>query len=150
MSVVSKELKNLSRRELVDIIYQLKKNEQKLQEEIAFLQESLQEKRLRLSEAGTVADAAISITDLLSTAQKTADLYVREIAAMKEDAEKECAKMLEEARLEVHRTNLEKEDTEKECARMLEEARVEVDRMYLDMEQRCAALLAGGPLDPEE
>jgi hypothetical protein len=33
--MVSKELKRLSRRELVDIIYQMKKNEQLLQDEIA-------------------------------------------------------------------------------------------------------------------
>ena len=32
--MISKELKRLSRRELVDIIYQLKKNEQEMQEEI--------------------------------------------------------------------------------------------------------------------
>ena len=33
--MISKELKHLSRRELVDIIYQLKKNEEKKQEEIS-------------------------------------------------------------------------------------------------------------------
>ena len=35
--MISKELKRLSRRELVDIIYQLKKNEQEMQEEIELL-----------------------------------------------------------------------------------------------------------------
>ena len=32
--MVSKELKKLSRRDLIDIIYQMKKNEQKLEEEL--------------------------------------------------------------------------------------------------------------------
>lgn len=93
--MVSKELKKLSRRELVDIIYQMKKNEQQLQEEVAALQEALQEKRIRIEEAGSVADAALSITDVLGAAQKTADLYLHEIACMKADTEKECARMLE-------------------------------------------------------
>ena len=93
--MVSNELKKLSRRELVDIIYQMKKNEQQLQEEVAALQEALQEKRIRIEEAGSVADAALSITDVLGAAQKTADLYLHEIACMKADTEKECARMLE-------------------------------------------------------
>lgn len=42
--MISKDLKKLSRRELMDIIYQMKKNEQQMQEEIASLQEALQER----------------------------------------------------------------------------------------------------------
>ena len=96
--MISKELKRLSRRELVDIIYQLKKNEQEKQDKIATLEDALQEKRIRVSVAGSIAEAATDITRIFSTAQRTADLYLNEIAAMKEETEKECAKMLENAR----------------------------------------------------
>lgn len=96
--MVSKELKKLSRRELIDIIYQLKKNEQQTQEQLAALEEALQDKRIRLSVAGSIAEAATDITQVFATAQRTADLYLHEITAMKEDAEKECAAMIEEAR----------------------------------------------------
>ena len=81
--MISKELKKMSRRELMDIIYQMKKNEQQMQDEIASLQEALQDKRLRLSVAGSVAEAAASITNVFSAAQMTADLYLQEIACMK-------------------------------------------------------------------
>lgn len=94
--MISKELKRLNRRELVDIIYQLKKNEQEMQEEIAALKKELQDKRIRMSNAGSIADAAMSITDVFATAQKTADVYLREIALMKEDTEKECAKKIKD------------------------------------------------------
>ena len=96
--MISKELRRLSRRELVDIIYQLKKNEQEKQDQIATLEDALQEKRLRVSVAGSIAEAAVDITNVFSVAQTTADLYLREIACMKEETEQECAKMLEEAR----------------------------------------------------
>ena len=96
--MVSKEVKKLSRRELVEIIYQLKKNEQQLQDKVEELENALQEKRIRLSVAGSIAEAAMDITNVFSTAQMTADLYLHEIASMKEDTEKACAKMLEEAR----------------------------------------------------
>ena len=96
-----KELKKLGRRELVDIIYQLKKNEQEKQERIAALEEALQDKRIRVSVAGSIAEAAADITQILSAAQKIADLYLYEIAAMKEDTEKQCAAMIQEAQKKV-------------------------------------------------
>lgn len=99
--MISKELKRLSRRELVDIIYQLKKNEQEMQEEIESLKNELQDKRIRVSTAGSIADAAVSITNVFSTAQMTADVYLREISAMKEDAEKECVRKAEDAEKKV-------------------------------------------------
>ena len=94
----SKELKKLSRRELVDIIYQLKKNEQRIQEEMATLQEELQDRRIRISVAGSIAEATASITNVFSAAQMTAELYLHEISCMKEQTEAECARMIEEAR----------------------------------------------------
>ena len=99
--MISKELKRLSRRELVDIIYQLKKNEQKMQEEIESLKNELEDKRIRISTAGSIADAAMSVTNVFSTAQMTADLYLREISYMKENTEKECEKKIEDAEKKV-------------------------------------------------
>ena len=107
---MQKDLKRLGRRELVDIIYQLKKNEQENQEKIAVLEEQLQDKRIRIDVAGSIAEAAIDITQIFSTAQITADLYLNEIAAMKSDAEKECAKMLEDARKQAERILAEARD----------------------------------------
>ena len=99
--MISKELKKLNRRELVDVIYQLKKNEEQRQEQIAALEAELQERRIRLSVAGSIAEAATDITGIFSVAQSTADLYLREIASMKEDTENECEKMIEEAKKKV-------------------------------------------------
>ena len=93
----SKELKRLNRRELVDIIYQLKKNEQEMQEVIEALEKEVQDKRIRISAAGSIADAAMSMTNVFSSAQKTADIYLDEISKLKEDTEKECAKKIKEA-----------------------------------------------------
>lgn len=95
--MISKELKKLSRRELVDIIYQLKKNEQDMQEKIEELEEALQDKRIRISAAGSIAEAAVDVTNVISAAQQTADLYLQEIALMKEETEKECERIIGEA-----------------------------------------------------
>ena len=79
--MISKELKRLSRRELVDIIYQLKKNEQDMQEEIESLKTELEDKRIRISTAGSIADAAMSVTNVFSTAQMTPLLILTSIHA---------------------------------------------------------------------
>ena len=102
--MLNKELSKLSRRELMDIIYQMKKNEQQMQEELASLRESLEEKRIRLSEAGSVAEAAVSVSNVFSSAQMSADLYLQEVARMREDTEKECERMVAEAEQTVAKT----------------------------------------------
>ena len=95
--MIGKELKKLHRRELMDIIYQMKKNEQQMQAEIVSLHEALQDKRIRLSTAGSISEAAASITNVFSAAQKTADLYLHEISCLKEETERACTKMIEDA-----------------------------------------------------
>ena len=110
--MINKELKKMSRRELMDIIYQMKKNEQQMLEQIASLQAALEDKRLRISAAGSVADAAASITNVLSAAQMTADLYLYEITCMKEETERACAKKIEEANQTVAKIW---SDGEKQC-----------------------------------
>ena len=82
--MVSKELRKLNRRDLIDIIYQMKKNEQQMQEQIDALQAELEEKRFRLSQAGSIAEAALAVTNVFSAAQEAADVYLRQIASMKE------------------------------------------------------------------
>ena len=99
--MISKELKKLKRRELVDVIYQLKKNEEQMQEKMAALEAELQDRRMHLSVAGSIAEAATDITGIFSVAQSTADLYLSEIVSMKEDTQRECAKMVEEAKKKV-------------------------------------------------
>ena len=99
--MIGKELKHLSRRELVDIIYQLKKNEQEMQESVEALKNDLQDKRIRVSVAGSIADAAVSMTNLFSTAQMTADLYLSEVARMRDETEQECAQKIAAAEKQV-------------------------------------------------
>lgn len=96
--MVSKELRKLNRRELIDIIYQMKKNEQQMQEQISALQAELEEKRLRLSQAGSIAEAALAVSNIFSAAQEAANLYLQEISSMKAEAERERQKILEQTR----------------------------------------------------
>lgn len=99
--MANKELKRLNRRELVEIIYQMKKNEERLQSKISQLEGELEEKQVRDSEAESIAEAAKDITFLFSSAQETTDLYLKEVASMKDETAKECEEMIAEAKLNV-------------------------------------------------
>lgn len=101
----NKDLRRLSRRELVDIIYQMKKDILKLQEQNTILQAELENKRVRISEAGSIAEAAVSITNVCTEVQKAADLYLQEIVSMKANTEEECKRIIEEANTQAQTIN---------------------------------------------
>lgn len=94
--MTDKELRRLSRSELIDIIYELQKQNQQKDAAYQELQNELEKKTLILSEAGSIAEAALQINDVFKAAQAAADQYVLSVEAMSGEAEKTVA----EARLE--------------------------------------------------
>lgn len=76
---MDQDVRRLGRAELIEIIYQLQKSEQALQKRVQSLEAELEQRNLRVNKAGTLADAAAAVTDLLATAQQTADVYLDEI-----------------------------------------------------------------------
>ena len=98
--MTDKEFKRLSRAPLIDIIYQLQLQVDTLTKEKEELQKALDDKRLRINQAGNIADAALEISDCFRCAQNAADLYLNEIKILSADAEKQRQKFLADARAE--------------------------------------------------
>ncbi|MEE0840993.1 MAG: hypothetical protein U0L72_10710, partial [Acutalibacteraceae bacterium] len=67
--MTDKEFKKLSRAQLIDIIYQLQLQIEKLNEQNQELECKLADKRFRLSNAGNIADAALEINNCFRSAQ---------------------------------------------------------------------------------
>ena len=95
--MTDKEFKRLSRSQLIDIIYQFQLQVDKLTEENQKLERELADKRLRLSNAGNIADAALEINDCFRSAQNAAEQYLNEIKAIREETEAERQRILSEA-----------------------------------------------------
>ena len=87
--MTDKEFKRLNRSQLIDIIYQLQLNEEKLMDENKKLKEALEDKRIRMEKAGSIAEAAIEINNVMQAAQSAADQYLKEIECMYEEMHKE-------------------------------------------------------------
>lgn len=94
---MGKELKSLNRSELIEIIYQLKKSEQELQKENETLRKMLDSKRITLSNAGSIADAALALTNIFTTAQESADIYLEEIKQRKAEIERDYTLIIDDA-----------------------------------------------------
>ena len=98
--MTDKEFKRLSRAQLIEIIYQLQLQIDKLNEEKQELESELADKRLRLSNAGNIAEAALEINDCFRSAQNAAEQYLNEIKAIREETEAERQRVLAEAQAE--------------------------------------------------
>jgi cell division septum initiation protein DivIVA len=98
--MTDKEFKRLNRSELIDIIYQFQLKVDELTEQNEELEQKLADKRIRLSNAGNIADAALEINDCFRSAQNAAEQYLNEIKAIREEAEAERQRIIADAQAE--------------------------------------------------
>ena len=59
--MTDKEVKRLSRSQLIEIIYQLQTREEELTDKNRRLEEELHSKRIRMENAGNIAEAALAL-----------------------------------------------------------------------------------------
>ena len=98
--MTDKEFKRLSRAQLIEVIYQLQLQVDNLTERNQTLEAALAEKRLRISNAGNLAEAALEINDCFRSAQNAAEQYLSEIKLLREETEAERARILAAAQAE--------------------------------------------------
>lgn len=98
--MTDKEIKRLSRGDLIDIIYQLQKNEANLIKMNEDLKARLASKEMKIEHAGSIAEAAISVSGVFEKAQQAADIYLSELHRMNEDVEERYKARMEQAEIE--------------------------------------------------
>lgn len=79
--MADRELKKLSRAELIDIIYALKEREDDLSARVAALEEKLAQREIQISRAGSIAEAALAINRVFEQAQAAAEDYLLSVRA---------------------------------------------------------------------
>ena len=98
--MTDKEFKRLSRAQLIEIIYQFQLKQDELTAENERLTKELADKRLRVSEAGNIAEAALAINNIMKSAQDAADVYLEEIRILRDETKEKCQLILENAQKE--------------------------------------------------
>lgn len=86
--MTDKELRKLSRAELIDIIYELQKQNSAAEAENARLRAELDDRTLRLANAGSIAEAALELNGVFTAAQAAADNYLNSLRSANAETEK--------------------------------------------------------------
>lgn len=94
--MTDKEFKRLSRSQLIDIIYQLQLKQEELTADNEKLSKALADKRLLVSEAGNLAEAALEIHNVMQAAQDAAAHYLEEIRLRCDEAYQQTLKKAED------------------------------------------------------
>ena len=136
--MAEKELRRMSRPELIEIIYALKSNEEYLQKKNAHLEEQLNDRTIQISEAGSIAEAALQLNDIFSTAQIAADDYLTSIKAANVSMEEEQKAAAKEAERVVAEAQAQAEqivaEANAEAARIMTMAKEKADNTLSEAE----------------
>ena len=98
--MTDKEFKRLTRSQLIDIIYELQLKESSLSEENRKLKAEVEDKRIRMSQVGNIAEASLAVYNVMQSAQEAADRYMEEIRQMQTETKEACRQALDKAREE--------------------------------------------------
>ena len=74
--MTDKELQHLSRVELIEIIYELQKQNEAAAAQVKRLEKALADREIHISNAGSIAEAAMGLNGVFEAAQAAADQYL--------------------------------------------------------------------------
>lgn len=101
--MTQKELKRLSRAELLELLLVQTKETERLMKKLEEAEKLLYQRELKLQNAGDLAHAVLEVNGVMEAAQAAAQQYLENIAAMERDTKAKCERLLEEARREAER-----------------------------------------------
>jgi len=82
--LTDKELHKLSRTELLEIMLQQQKEIERLQDELEKAKSLIESRKMLMRKAGSIADAALKISEVFEAAQNAADRYLMSVKASAE------------------------------------------------------------------
>ena len=105
--MTDKDLRRLSRAELLDILYEQQRRYEDSLAENQALRQQLEDRTLRIASAGSIAEAAIQVNGVFEAAQAAADQYLTSVKAATaemvqkaDEAQRQREAILENARQE--------------------------------------------------
>ena len=81
----SRDCRHYSRRELIEIIYELERREEKLEKRLERARARLKDRTMRMERAGSLAEVAAVIAGLFEAADETAAMYLAGVKAQEKD-----------------------------------------------------------------
>lgn len=139
--MADKELKRMNRGELIEIIYQYRIQVDDLTAQVKKLTDELDERRLRMEKAGSIAEAAISVNKVFEAAQQAAEQYLYSIKSANEENEESADGLCEAADEIIENAKKEAEKIKQEAERKYSELIAKGEKEYAQMlaqaERKC-------------
>lgn len=112
-----KDLKHLRRADLLELLLELSKENDKLHKENTELKQQLKDRRIAIENSGSLAEAALQLNGVFEAAQSACEQYIQNIHARSENMEQYCRQL--------------EQQTQEKCEDMIAKAREE-SRRYLE------------------
>lgn len=84
--MTDRELRKLSRAELLEILLMQGKTVEELEERLAQLEQRLEEQNIQLQNAGSIAEASLQLSGVFEAAQRSADVYLANIQRLEAES----------------------------------------------------------------
>lgn len=115
--MTDRQLRKASRTDLLKLLLEQKRENDKLQQQILQLQEQLQQRSIAIEQSGTLAEAALKLSGIFDAAETACQYYTENIRALSGRQEEICRTM--------------EQETREKCDRMMEQAK-QMARVYWD------------------
>ena len=101
--MVDKKLNKLSRAELLELLLEQTLEVERLRKELETAQRQLEERRLKVKNAGSLANAVLEVNGVVDATQAAAQQYLDNIIEMEKATRRNCIAMLHEAKEEARK-----------------------------------------------
>ena len=139
--MTDKELKRLSRAELLEMLIDKSREIEALREQLDDALAQLNDRALRIENAGTMAEAALLVNGVLDAAQQAGAQYQENMRLRQSQMEEECAQLEKQSRAEAERMLAQtqqqcrqiEQDTRRRCEEIRQSAEHEAGRKWDDL-----------------
>lgn len=146
--MTDKELRRLSRADLLELLLEQSREVERLKAELAEATGQLESRRLEVTRAGSIAEAALQLNGVFTAAQQAADQYVENVKRQFETVMRQFeAAQQKTEEMESRCRELETE-TRAKCLRMVQQAREQADACLRDARRQ--AERTRGPAAPRQ
>lgn len=120
------DVKKLKRAELLEMLIEQGEENDRLKMKVAELELRLSERQIKIDNAGSIAEAALSLTNIFAEAQDAAERYLVSVRQQNEELESRIAARVQE--------------TEERCAGIERQIRTRCEKLIRDTKAQCEAM----------
>lgn len=135
--MTEQELKKLRRSDLLELLLDVTREKEQLQQELEQVRAQLNSKTIAIASAGSLAEAALQLNGVLEAAQNACEQYTWNIRQRSSQQEAICDQMERETQ---ERCDKMERETQKRCDQMLRQAKEDAEEFWEYVQKKADAL----------